>query len=43
MAVPTELRPAEAAVIQKLQRSGKFYAFLRQIPGELFDEGFQAT
>ena len=41
--VPTELSPAEATGMQKLQRCGKFYAFLREIRGELCDQGFQAT
>jgi transposase len=40
--VPTELSPEEACVAARLQRSGKFYAFLRTIRGELFDEAFQA-
>lgn len=39
--VPTELSVAEAELVDKLRRSGKFYAFLRQIRGELFDEAFQ--
>lgn len=40
--VATELSAAEAAVVHKLRRKGKFYVFLRQIRGELFDEVFQA-
>lgn len=40
--VPIELSVAEATLTGKLQRSGKFYVFLRTIRGELFDEGFQA-
>jgi len=41
--VPTALSAAESDLTQKLQRSGKFYVFLRQIRGELFDEEFQAV
>jgi hypothetical protein len=41
--VPTELSAAETALVGKLQRSGKFYVFLRTIRSELFDEAFQAT
>ena len=33
---------AEAAIAQKLHRSGKFYVFLRRIRSELFDDTFQA-
>jgi hypothetical protein len=40
--VPTELSAAEAALVAKLQRVGKFYVFLRTIRKELFDEAFQA-
>jgi DDE family transposase/transposase-like protein DUF772 len=40
--VPTELSPEEARVAAKLRRIGKFYAFLREIRAELFDEAFQA-
>src|SRR6186713_2372656 len=40
--VPTALSAAESDLTQKLQRRGKFYVFLRQIRGELFDETFQA-
>lgn len=32
----------EATLVGKLQRSGKFYLFLRTIRGELFDDAFQA-
>jgi hypothetical protein len=39
--VPTELTAAEATLVGKLQRSGKFYVFLRTIRSELFDEAFQ--
>lgn len=39
---PTALSEAEADLARKLQRSGKFYVFLRQIRAELFDEAFQA-
>ncbi len=40
--VPTELSPEEARVAGKLRRIGKFYAFLREIRAELFDDAFQA-
>lgn len=40
--VPTELSPEEARVAAKLRRIGKFYAFLREIRAELFDDAFQA-
>jgi hypothetical protein len=40
--VPTELTAAESTLVGKLQRSGKFYVFLRTIRSELFDEAFQA-
>jgi hypothetical protein len=39
---PVPLSPAEEAVAQHLHRNGKFYAFLREIRAELFDEAFQA-
>ena len=41
-ACPTELTADEARVAQALHRIGKFYVFLREIRGELFDEAFQA-
>ena len=40
--VPTDLSPEEARVAGKLRRIGKFYAFLREIRAELFDDTFQA-
>jgi len=40
--VPAELSAAETTLIGKLQRSGKFYVFLRTIRSELFDDAFQA-
>ena len=36
------MSPEESRVAQKLHRIGKFYAFLREIRHELFDEAFQA-
>src|SRR5262245_37852410 len=39
--VPVELSKSETRVMERLRRSGKFYAFLREIRHELFDEGFQ--
>ena len=41
--VPAELSAAESDLTQQLQRSGKFYVFLRQIRAELFDDPFQAV
>jgi IS5 family transposase len=40
--IPTALSEAESALAGKLQRSGKFYVFLRHIRAELFDDAFQA-
>jgi hypothetical protein len=40
--VPVDLSPTEERVTKALTRIGKFYAFLREIRHELFDEGFQA-
>ena len=40
--VPVELSPEEARVAALLHRVGKFYAFLRAVRAELFDEAFQA-
>ena len=40
--VPVALSPEEADIARKLHRIGKFYAFLREIRHELFDEAFQA-
>ena len=33
---------AEAKVINKLERTGRFFAFLREVRAELFDDAFQA-
>jgi hypothetical protein len=41
-ACPTELTAEEKRVAQALHRIGKFYVFLREVRGELFDEAFQA-
>jgi hypothetical protein len=41
--VPVDLSAAEAAIVHKLRRKGKFYVFLRQIRSELFDDAFQAA
>jgi hypothetical protein len=38
---PVPLSPAEQTVARKLTRIGKFYVFLREVRGELFDEAFQ--
>ena len=40
--VPVALSEEEAQVAKRLHRIGKFYAFLREIRHELFDEAFQA-
>jgi len=40
--VPVALSPEEAVLARKLTRIGKFYIFLREVRGELFDEAFQA-
>lgn len=39
---PAPLGPEETRLVQQLHRVGRFYAFLRQVRGELFDEAFQA-
>jgi len=39
---PTELSAEEQRVARALHRIGRFYVFLREIRGELFDEVFQA-
>ena len=39
---PIELSPSERRVAKVLQRTGKFYVFLREVRHELFDEAFQA-
>jgi hypothetical protein len=41
--VPHELSPQEARVAAKLQRSGKFYLFLREVRAQLFDEAFEGA
>ena len=40
--VPVPLSAEETLLAQKLTRIGKFYVFLREVRGELFDEAFQA-
>ncbi len=40
--VPVELSPAEQVVSSRLARTGRFYAFLRAIRHQLFDEAFTA-
>lgn len=40
--VPTELTPQEKRLIERMRRKSRFYVFLREIRGELFDEAFQA-
>lgn len=37
-----EFSRAEAKVINKLERTGRFFAFLREVRAELFDDAFQA-
>lgn len=39
---PIELSPSERRIAKVLQRTGKFYVFLREVRHELFDEAFQA-
>lgn len=39
--VPDELTPEEQRLVRRIRRKSKFYLFLRQIRGELFDEAFQ--
>lgn len=39
---PEELTAAERKVMKRLQRTGRLYAFLREVRHRLFDEGFQA-
>ncbi len=39
--VPDELTPEEERLVRRMRRKSKFYLFLRQIRGELFDEKFQ--
>ena len=40
--VPVELSPAEQTIARKLTRTGRFYAFLRSVRSELFDDAFTA-
>ena len=37
-----EISKAEAKVIKRLERTGRFFAFLREVRAELFDDAFQA-
>lgn len=37
-----EVSNAESKVIKKLERTGRFFAFLREVRAELFDDAFQA-
>ncbi len=37
-----ELSKPESKIIKRLERTGRLFAFLREIRGELFDEAFQA-
>jgi hypothetical protein len=39
---PVALDPEETRLVAQLHRVGRFYAFLRQVRAELFDEAFQA-
>lgn len=39
--VPAELSPNEQRLVRRMRRKSKFYVFLREIRGELFDEAFQ--
>lgn len=39
--VPKELTPQERRLVARMRRKSKFYVFLREIRGELFDEAFQ--
>ena len=40
--ISEELTPEEQRITRRIRRKSKFYLFLRQIRGELFDEAFQA-
>lgn len=40
--VPSEVSPEEAQLMYALRRVGKFYAFLREVRAQLFDDAFQA-
>jgi hypothetical protein len=39
--VPTELTPEEQRLVARMRRESRFYVFLREIRGELFDDAFQ--
>lgn len=38
---PQEMTPEELRLVRRMRRKSKFYVFLREIRGELFDEAFQ--
>lgn len=40
--VPKELTTEERRLVSRMRRKSKFYVFLREIRGELFDEAFEA-
>jgi len=40
--VPRELTPQERRLVGRMRRKSKFYVFLRDIRGELFDDDFEA-
>ena len=40
--VPDKLTPQEKKLVARMRRKSRFYVFLREIRGQLFDEGFQA-
>ena len=35
---PQEMTPEELRLVRRMRRKSKFYVFLREIRGELFDE-----
>jgi hypothetical protein len=39
--VPEELTPKEEKLVARMRRKSRFYVFLREIRGQLFDENFQ--
>ncbi len=39
--IPKELTPEERRLVGRMRRKSKFYVFLREIRGELFDEDFE--
>jgi hypothetical protein len=40
--VPNKLTPKETKLVARMRRKSRFYLFLREIRGQLFDEEFQA-